>query len=196
VNRDVGQRFGASCPEQRIATVDQHATIMESRKQQALVTYGGTRGYQPVLAAWAEISLVLADEFQDGNVPAQMAPRRVARRAFAALPNTVREFAISLATSKKRVRRTGFDRLIPALVIEIRVSGYRQGKFSGRQPEPVHVWKDYLCRSLGDASVNQYGVLACEQVLKQVASAEQRLNLLYAVIDFHEAVLSLSTGYI
>ena len=92
VNRDLVQGCGARCPQQRLATVDQDATIIASRKQQALVTYEGTRGYQPMLAVWAEMNLVLADEFRDGNVPAQMEPRRVAQRAFAALPSTVREY--------------------------------------------------------------------------------------------------------
>jgi hypothetical protein len=92
VNRDLVQRFGERCPEQRIATVDQDATIIESRKQQALPTYEGTRGYQPMLAVWAETGLVLADQFRDGNVPAQMEPLEVAQRAFAALPSTVREY--------------------------------------------------------------------------------------------------------
>ena len=36
------------------ATVDQDATIIESAKQQAQYTYEGTRGYQPMVAAWAE----------------------------------------------------------------------------------------------------------------------------------------------
>ena len=92
VNRDLVQGCGARCPQQRLATVDQDATIIASRKQQALVTCEGTRGYQPMLAVWAEMNLVLADEFRDGNVPAQMEPRRVAQRAFAALPSTVREY--------------------------------------------------------------------------------------------------------
>ena len=92
VTRDLVQGGGARCPQQRRATVEQDATIMASRKQQALVTYEGTRGYQPMLAVWAEMNLVLADEFRDGNVPAQMEPRRVAPRAFAALPSTVREY--------------------------------------------------------------------------------------------------------
>lgn len=90
-NRDLVQRFGERCSDQRIATVDQDATIIESRKQQALPTYEGARGYQPMLAVWAETGLVLADQFRDGNVPAQMEPLEVARRAFAALPNTVTE---------------------------------------------------------------------------------------------------------
>jgi hypothetical protein len=50
VNRDLVQRFGERCPDQRPATVDQDATIIESRKQQALPTYEGPRSYQPMLA--------------------------------------------------------------------------------------------------------------------------------------------------
>jgi hypothetical protein len=92
VNRDLVQRCGERCPHQRIATVDQDATIIESRKQQALPTYEGTRGYQPMLAVWAEAGLVLADQFRDGNVPALMAPLAVAQQAFAALPRTVTEY--------------------------------------------------------------------------------------------------------
>ncbi len=89
VNRSLVQEVGRRCPEQRIATVDQDATIIESRKREALRTYEGERGYQPMLAVWAETNLVLADEFRDGNVPAQMGPLRVAQEAFAALPETV-----------------------------------------------------------------------------------------------------------
>jgi hypothetical protein len=74
VNRDLVQRCGERTPDQRIATVDQDATIMESHKQQALTTYEGVRGYPPRLAAWAESGLVLADEFRDGNVPAHLKP--------------------------------------------------------------------------------------------------------------------------
>jgi hypothetical protein len=92
VNRDLVQRFGERCPEQRIATVDQDATIIESRKQQALPTYEGPRGYQPMLAVWAETGLVLAEQFRDGNVPAMMEPLEVAQQAFAALPRTVTEY--------------------------------------------------------------------------------------------------------
>ncbi len=92
VNRELVQRLGMRCPEQRIATVDQDATIIESRKREALRTYEGERGYQPMLAVWAEMNVVLADEFRDGNVPAIMGPLRVAKRAFAALPQTVKTY--------------------------------------------------------------------------------------------------------
>ncbi len=92
VNRDLVQALGQRCPDQKIATVDQDATIIESRKREALPTYEGECGYQPMLAVWAETDVVLADEFRDGNVPALMEPLTVAQRAFRALPPTVDTF--------------------------------------------------------------------------------------------------------
>ena len=38
------------------------------------------------------MDVILADEFRDGNVPSMMAPLAVAKRAFAALPETVTSF--------------------------------------------------------------------------------------------------------
>jgi len=92
VNRDLVQEVGRRCAEQKIATVDQDATIIESRKQEALRGYEGERCYQPMLAVWAETNLVLADEFRDGNVPAAYQGLPVAKAAFAALPCTVKEY--------------------------------------------------------------------------------------------------------
>ena len=92
VSRDLVQRFGERYRTQHIATVDQDATIIESRNQQALPTYEGERGYQPMLAVWAETGMVLADQFRDGNVPAMMEPLEAARRAFAVLPSPVKEY--------------------------------------------------------------------------------------------------------
>jgi len=92
VNRDLVREVGGRCAEQKIATIDQDATIIGSRKQEALRTYEGERGYQPMLAVWAEMNLVLADEFRDGNVPAAYEGLMVAKAAFAALPPTVNEF--------------------------------------------------------------------------------------------------------
>jgi hypothetical protein len=77
VNRELVQGLGKRCPDQRVATVEQDATILESRQREALATYEGERGYQPRLAVWAEMNVVWADEFRDGNVPAQMAPKTV-----------------------------------------------------------------------------------------------------------------------
>ncbi len=47
-----------------------------------------------MLAVWAEMNVVLADEFRDGNVPAMMAPLTVAKQAYAALPETVTDIII------------------------------------------------------------------------------------------------------
>lgn len=72
-----------------VATVDHDATIIESHKRTARIAYEGTRGYQPMLAVWAEQGLVLVDEFRDGNVPAGKDPLHSIERAFGALPATV-----------------------------------------------------------------------------------------------------------
>lgn len=92
VNREVLGILGARCSEQKIATVDLDSTIIESWKRQAQRTYAGSTGYQPTLAVWAEMDLILADEFRDGNVPAIREPLRCARQAFRALPPTVTEY--------------------------------------------------------------------------------------------------------
>lgn len=92
VNRDVVQELGRRCASEKIATVDLDATIIESWKREAKPTYEGVTGYQPVLALWAEMNVVVADEFRDGNVPAAHQLLPVAQRAFQALPETVAEF--------------------------------------------------------------------------------------------------------
>jgi hypothetical protein len=73
-----------------VGTVDIDATVQESHKREAKPHYGGGRGYQPVVAVWAENDLVLADEFRDGNVPAHKDLLGVLKRAVGALPPSVR----------------------------------------------------------------------------------------------------------
>jgi hypothetical protein len=89
--RRTAQLYGEQGQALRLATVDQDATIIESHKEKALTHYEGGRGYQPMVAVWAEADLVLADEFRDGNVPAQQAPLTCAKLAFAALPDTIQQ---------------------------------------------------------------------------------------------------------
>ncbi len=81
---------GAS-PEATTATVDADGTIIEAHKREALVAYEGTRGYQPLVAVWAEEGLVLADEFRDGNVAGGEDPLSCAKRAFECLPPQVKQ---------------------------------------------------------------------------------------------------------
>lgn len=92
VNRDVVGELGRRCADQKIATVDLDATIIASHKRAAKPTYQGATGYQPLLALWAELDVVLADQFRDGNTPAIQEPLAVARQAFEALPETVNEY--------------------------------------------------------------------------------------------------------
>jgi len=71
---------------QRTATLDVDATILAAHKHTAAMTYEGTRGYQPVVAVWAEQDLIVHEEFRDGNVPAGCGNVRILERAVAALP--------------------------------------------------------------------------------------------------------------
>lgn len=43
-----------------------------------------------MVALWAELELVVADDFRHGNVPAKQAPLNCAQAAFAALPDSVK----------------------------------------------------------------------------------------------------------
>src|SRR5208283_1009298 len=84
--RRIAQLYEEQGQRQTLATIDQDATIIESHKRAALFHYEGGRGYQPMVAVWAELDLAVADEFRDGNVPAKQAPLTCAQMAFAALP--------------------------------------------------------------------------------------------------------------
>jgi len=87
--RRIAKLYEREGQPQRIATVDQDATIIESHKATAYCHYEEGKGYQPMVAVWAEADLVLADEFRDGNVPAKQAPLTCAKLAFAALPENI-----------------------------------------------------------------------------------------------------------
>jgi hypothetical protein len=83
--RTVGAYVAAVQPGPEV-TLDVDAHLVASSKSTALMTYEGFRGYQPLLVQWAESSLVLADEFRDGNVPASKGIKELVDQAYAALP--------------------------------------------------------------------------------------------------------------
>lgn len=91
VNVDLVRELGRRCADQRIATIDLDGTIIESHKQEALPTYQGNRGYQPVVALWAEMDVIVAEQFRDGNVAAQQDPLSVTKQAYQALPEHITE---------------------------------------------------------------------------------------------------------
>ena len=75
----------------RQATIDHDGTIIEAHKRDATVAYEGTRGFQPLVAVWAEQQLIVSEEFRDGNVAGGEDPLSSVRRAFANLPPWVGE---------------------------------------------------------------------------------------------------------
>lgn len=164
VNVDLVRAVAARCPDQRIATIDQDATIHESHKREALPHDDGGHGYQPMTAVWAELNLVVADQFRDGNVPANFAPLPVAQAAFAALPSTIQEYYYrgdsacheqALLTWLRNpdrpqgpVGRIGFAisaRMSPALAAAIQAlpeTAWRPYAAPGETPDALRDWAD------------------------------------------------------
>lgn len=89
VNRELVARGAERSVTQ--ATIDHDGTIIEAHKRDATVAYDGTRGFQPLVAVWAEQDLVVSDEFRDGNVAGGEDPLSSVQRAFANLPSWVVE---------------------------------------------------------------------------------------------------------
>jgi hypothetical protein len=85
VRQSVRAYVGAMKPPRQV-TLDVDAHLVESSKREALWTYEGFRGFQPLLVTWAETELILADQFRDGNVPAGMGIGELVDEAYEALP--------------------------------------------------------------------------------------------------------------
>jgi hypothetical protein len=85
------RELGRRCAEQKIATLDVDATSIESWKREAKPTDEGCTGYQSVLALWAEMNVVVGDEFREGKVLAHPELLPITQPAFQALPQTVVE---------------------------------------------------------------------------------------------------------
>jgi len=86
VNQRAIHAYVAAAQPGPLVTLDVDAHLVESSKREALLTYEGFRGYQPLLVSWAETNLVLADQFRDGNVPASVNIRELVDQAYASLP--------------------------------------------------------------------------------------------------------------
>jgi hypothetical protein len=89
VNRELVERGAERSVTQ--ATIDHDGTIIEAHKRDATMAYEGTRGYQPLVAVWAEQQLVVCDEFRDANVAGGEDPLSSVKRAFDNLPSWVTE---------------------------------------------------------------------------------------------------------
>lgn len=85
VNRDLIAALDARAP-QKVATLDQDATLVEVFKENALPCYKGYKAYQPLNTYWHEHGVVLHSEFRDGNVPAAYRNLPVLEEALGYLP--------------------------------------------------------------------------------------------------------------
>lgn len=90
VNRHLIGELQRRVPEEE-ATIDVDASVHESQKREALWTYEGVQGYQPVIAYWAEQRVIVADQFRDGNVPAGMGNKEFVEGALSSLPDGLRQ---------------------------------------------------------------------------------------------------------
>jgi hypothetical protein len=84
---------------EKIATLDQDATLVETAKLAALFCYKGNKSYQPLNTWWAEQQLVLHTEFRDGNVPAGYEQLRVLKESLALLPASVEQVRLRSDTA-------------------------------------------------------------------------------------------------
>jgi hypothetical protein len=98
VNTDLAA-FAQRQQQQRIATLDMDATLVETNKRDALYCYKGYKSYQPLNTWWAEMELVLHTEFRDGNVPAGYEQLRVLKHALACLPAGVEKVRLRSDTA-------------------------------------------------------------------------------------------------
>lgn len=85
--------------DQRIATLDMDATLVETNKIEAVYCYKGFKAYQPLNTWWAEEELVVHTEFRDGNVPAGYDQLRVFKEALWCLPEGVKEVRLRSDTA-------------------------------------------------------------------------------------------------
>jgi len=98
VNRDFIAFVQSRAPQPQ-ATLDMDATLVSSRKKQALWCYQHYPAYQPLNTYWFEQDLVLHSEFRDGNVPAGHQQLRLLRESLAQLPNGVEKVCMRSDTA-------------------------------------------------------------------------------------------------
>jgi hypothetical protein len=84
---------------QKIATLDQDATLVATAKMDALFGYKGFKSYQPLNTWWAEHEIVLHTEFRDGNVPAGYEQLRVLKESLSLLPEGVEQVRLRSDTA-------------------------------------------------------------------------------------------------
>jgi len=98
VNRDFVAFVQSRTPQEQ-ATLDMDATLVGSRKEQALWCYQQYQAYQPFNTYWFEQDLVVHSEFRDGNVPAGHQQLRLLQEALEQLPEGVKSVSVRSDTA-------------------------------------------------------------------------------------------------
>jgi len=76
------------------ATLDCDASFFASGVQSAQMSYKGERGWMPMLAFWAELDVVVHDEFRPGNASPGSGALGFLKEAVAQLPDEVEEIRV------------------------------------------------------------------------------------------------------
>jgi hypothetical protein len=76
------------------ATLDCDASLFPSRSRAAQMSYKGERGWMPMLAFWAELDLVVHEDFRQGSVPPQGDALNFLKDTVAQLPKTVTQLYV------------------------------------------------------------------------------------------------------
>ena len=80
--------------QEKTATLDMDATLVETHKREALYCYKKYKAYQPLNIYWAEQGLVVLSEFRDGNVSANFDLLRPFKRALELVPGGVEKVCL------------------------------------------------------------------------------------------------------
>jgi len=126
-------------------TLDMDATLIESHKANALYTYKGYPGYQPLNVYWAEFGVMLYSSFRDGNVVCGYRQLQTLEQALLNLPSSVRVVRLRLDTQGyewELLRYCAEGKNARFGVIEF-VSGVDVTEEFRKAVEKATVWKPY-----------------------------------------------------
>ena len=98
INKDLAA-FSSLQQAESTATLDMDATLVATRKADALFCYKGYKSYRPLNTWWAEQEIILHTEFRDGNVPAGFEQLRVFKEALGCLPEGINQVRLRADTA-------------------------------------------------------------------------------------------------
>ncbi len=126
-------------------TLDVDAHLVESSKRTALFTYEGFRGYQPLLVRWAETSLILADQFRDGNVPASENIKELVDEAYEALPQREEPWVVRVRSDSAAYEYEALDHWNERgwrFAVSAAMSPQLRAEIEALPPEEWHFWTE------------------------------------------------------